>query len=84
MPAPAQSPEAAIWIVWRRDLTTYFCSLEIDEAAALHTIVANGNFADLCEKLCERHEPDEVPRYAMALLRRWIDEGLLSGMRQPA
>ncbi len=82
LPAPAQSSDAAIWIVWRRDLTTYFRSLEIDEAAALNTIVAQGNFADLCENLCEWVEPDAVPAYAMTLLRRWIDEGLLSGMRQ--
>ena len=84
LPAPAQSPDAAIWIVWRRELTTYFRSLEIDEAAALNTIVAQGNFADLCEKLCDWHEPDAVPVYAMMLLRRWIDEGLLSGLRQLA
>ena len=81
-PAPEQSPVAA-WIVWRRELTTYFRSLEPDEAAALHAIHRDGNFADMCEILCASHEPEAVPGLAMTLLKRWIKDGLISGLRQP-
>ena len=84
LPAPGQSAEVTTWIVWRRDLGTYFRSLDNDESAALNTIVTEGNFAELCEKLCDWHEPEAVPAYAMILLKRWIDEGLLSGLRPPA
>ena len=82
-PIPAQSAEMTPWIVWRRELTTYFRSLETDEAAALSAIGTNGNFADMCEILCDWHEPDAVPTLAMTLLRRWIDEGLISSLRLP-
>ena len=82
-PTPLQSAEMTPWIVWRRELTTYFRSLETDEAAALLVVCTNGNFADLCETLCDWHEPDDVPALAMTLLKRWIDEGLVSSLRLP-
>ena len=82
-PALAQSLVAVPWIVWRRELTTFFRSLEPDEAAALHTIQSNGNFADMCEILCASHEPEAVSGLAMTLLKRWLDEGLISELSLP-
>lgn len=84
LPKPEQLSDAAPWIVWRRELTIYYRSMETDEAAALHTVGSDGNFADMCGILCDWHEPAEVPAFAMTLLKRWIDEGLLSGLRLPA
>ena len=83
LPIPARLPTSAPWIVWRRELTTYFRSLESDEDAALDLIGADGSFADMCEVLCEWHEPEDVPAHAMTLLKRWIEEGLISGLRAP-
>ena len=83
-PTPVRSPESAPWIVWRRVLTTYFRSLEPDEAAALNVIADNGNFADMCETLCDWHTPEEVPVLTMTLLKRWIDEGLIGSLRLAA
>lgn len=84
LPTPAQGPEAAQWIVWRRDLTIYFRSLETDEAAALQAIADGGNFADMCETLCASHDQDAVPGVAMTLLKRWINDGLICDLRNPA
>ena len=84
LPTPAQLPDAAAWIVWRRELTTYFRSMDADEAAALHAIGGDGNFAAMCEVLCDWHEPENVPVFAMTLLKRWIGEGLISGLHHPA
>ncbi len=81
-PTPAQSPVGAAWIVWRRELTIFFRSLETDEAAALKTVGNRQNFADMCEVLCDWHESEQVPVIAMTLLKRWVDEGLISGLRQ--
>lgn len=83
-PTPVQSPSDATWIVWRRELTTYFRSMDADEAAALRTIGSDGNFAAMCEVLCDWHEPEDVPIFAMTLLKRWIAEGLISSSHQPA
>ena len=78
------APETASWIVWRRELTTYFRSLEADEAATLDLIARDGSFADMCDVLCAWHEPDAVPAIAMTLLKRWIAEGLISSLQHPA
>ena len=83
-PTPEQSPETASWIVWRRDLTTYFRSLEGAESAALDLIGSGGNFAGMCELLCDWYEPEEVPALAMTTLKRWLDEGLISELRPKA
>ncbi len=80
LPMLAQSPDAVAWIVWRRELTTYFRSMDGDEATALRTIGSDGNFAAMCEVLCDWHEPEDVPIFAMTLLKRWIAEGLISGL----
>ena len=84
LPEPELSPNAVPWLVWRRELTTYFRSLDADEAAALRAIAGSVNFADMCEILCDWHEPDDVPALAMTLLKRWIADGLISNLRSPA
>lgn len=80
-PVPAESSNSVPWIVWRCDLTTYFRSLEIDEAAALEVLRGGRNFAEMCEVLCDWHEPEQVPMVAMTLLKCWIDEGFISSLR---
>ena len=59
-------------------------SLEGDESAALDLIGSGGNFAGMCELLCDWHEPEEVPALAMTMLKRWLDEGLISELRPTA
>ena len=83
-PTLEQSPEPSPWIVWRRELTTYFRSLDADEAATLDLIARDGSFADMCDVLCDWHEPDAVPAIAMTLLKRWIAEGLISSSQHRA
>ncbi len=80
-PTPERSMESMPWIVWRRALTTYFRSLETDEAAALDTLQHGGNFAEMCERLCEWHAPEQIPVRAMGLLKRWVEEGLVSRIK---
>lgn len=82
-PIPQRSSATAPWMVWRRGLITFFRHLEADEAAALDAIRSAAGFADMCEVLCGWHTADQVPARAMALLMRWVDEGLLSGITPP-
>ena len=69
------------WIVWRRDLTTYFRSLQADEAWALLALRNGTTFGGICEGLCDWHTAEQVPLRAMELLKCWIGEGLLSQIR---
>ena len=45
---------------------------------------ANPITAALCEQLCEWHPPEHVAQRAAGLLKRWIVDGLVSGLRHPA
>ncbi len=65
------------WLLWRQDLKTQYRSLEPDETAALELVRGGGSFGDMCETLCEWHEPDAVPLVAAGMLKRWIVEQLL-------
>jgi hypothetical protein len=77
-PTILESPQP--WLLWRQDLKTQYRSLEPDETAALEVVRGGGGFGDMCEALCEWHEPDAVPLIAAGMLKRWIVETLLTGL----
>lgn len=71
-------------LVWRREQQPHFRSLGDFEAAAIDRLLAGAGFAATCEALqAEFPDLDTVPETG-ALLRRWIDEGLLGGLDVPA
>jgi hypothetical protein len=67
------------WLLWRRELTTYYRSLTDAEAAVLDGAVNGWPFGELCELLCEELGEREAPAQAAALLRGWVDSGLVVG-----
>lgn len=77
------SPQAAPWLLWRQDLTTYFRSLPKTERALLDAARAGWPFAELCELLCEELGATAAPAQAATLLRGWVDSGLIIAA-QPA
>ena len=58
-----------------------FRSLEQAEDAALGAALSGASFADLCDALCASLAPDEVPLRAASLLKSWIHDALIVGMR---
>ncbi|WP_266170947.1 DNA-binding domain-containing protein [Dyella subtropica] len=66
-------------LVWRQLLTVRYRLVEADELSALTGATQHETFAQLCERLTEHHDPSNaLPRMA-ALLRQWLDDGLISG-----
>jgi len=70
-------------LVWRKELTVYHRALEPDEAWAIQALDGNLCFGELCDGLCRWHDEEAVPFRAAALLRRWVEDGLLSEFRLP-
>jgi hypothetical protein len=70
------------WLVWRRDLRTYFRSLDVAEAWALDAMLRGEPFSFLCEGLTEWIDSQNVPMHAAALLKRWLSDGLIREIRQ--
>ena len=73
-----ESPQA--WLIWRQNLTTRYRSMTHEEAQALDTLRNAGTFGQLCDVLCEWHDPAEVPVRAATFLKGWLSEGLMVGV----
>ena len=77
-PIPALQQEyPQTWLIWRKELLTYYRSLEPDEAWALSHALQGEVFADLCSGLCEWVDESQAPARLAGFVMRWIEEGLL-------
>ncbi len=78
---PPQPPVAAdyplAWIIWRRDLRSFFRSTPVDEAWAIDVLRQGHSFAAMCEGLCEWIDETRVAAQAALYLRRWVQDGLV-------
>src|SRR5262249_31943240 len=75
-PAPAQTSLR----VWRQDGAVYHCAMDPLERAGLGRLRSEATFGDVCEALADL-EPDEAAAQAGSLLARWLDDGLIVGLR---
>jgi hypothetical protein len=78
-PALEYHAQGTPWLLWRQDLTTWFRSLPEAEAQVLDAARAGEPFAQLCELLCDAVGEAAAPGEAAALLRGWIEAGLITG-----
>lgn len=75
---PSPVPAAGNWLLWRDpQRVTRFRSLDAEESEALAYALAGGDFAGLCECLSRSQPVDQVPAAAVALLKRWCEEGMI-------
>ena len=81
---PVRTEIANAWLIWRRDLASYFRSVEPPEAWALRAVAVGQTFAELCEGLGRWVEDDQVAIYAATLLRGWLEQGLISQISSEA
>jgi hypothetical protein len=80
-PELALLPESIEWLAWRRELRTHFRSLSKSEAAVLDAARAGGCFGELCEQLQAELGERAAAAQAAALLRAWVDAGLIVAAR---
>lgn len=80
-PTPHMLEQPQDWLIWRQDLTPKYRSLAADEARVFDLMCSHASFGEICEALCEWHEPDQVPVQAAALLQRWLSDQVLTRMR---
>jgi len=81
-PAPSLCDSECEWLLWRRELTSFFRSLSAGEAHALDAARKGWPFGELCELLCEELGEEAAPLEAATLLRSWIASGLIVGADQ--
>lgn len=77
-PALELAPQGVEWLIWRRELSTYYRSLGATEAQALDAARRGWPFGELCELLCDTVGESAAAVEAATLLRGWVDSGLIS------
>jgi len=79
-PMPAEKHEYPYaWLLWRKELLTYYRSLDVDEAWSLDTALQGGNFSELCEGVCEWIDAEHAPTRVAGFLSQWLQDDLLIG-----
>ncbi len=66
------------WVLWRKEMLIHWRSLEVDEACCLDGCLKGRDFSELCEMLCEWIDEENVAAHAAGLLKRWVEDGMLS------
>lgn len=75
--APRKNETPQPWLIWRRELNTYFRALSAPEGWALDAVRAGHDFAAVCAGLCQWVEEQQAAANAAGFLRRWAEEGLI-------
>jgi len=84
-PEPAALEQVQHWLIWRQDFTPRYRSISDDEAAALRSVVAQSTFEQICDALCEWHDPADVPARAVILLKGWLrDDMIVTALPAPS
>ncbi len=65
-------------MIWRRDLQTFYRSLDVDEAWALDAVTDGENFGVVCAGLTEWVDELHAPQRAAGMVSRWAEEGLIA------
>jgi hypothetical protein len=78
-PAAVVTDEPLGLIVWRKDVTPYYRSLDAEEAMMWDEAAKGVRFGVLCEMLATYDDPDNAPLRAAQYLQTWISSGLLQG-----
>ncbi len=76
-PDPSVAAEPGQWLIWRRELATFFRSVSPSEAAALDAARCGGSFGELCDLLCGLLGEADAPAQAAGFLREWLQSGLI-------
>jgi hypothetical protein len=78
MPALAETECPVPWELWRSaELQILFSSLSAPEAWAIEVARAGQSFGEICEGLCEWMDDQNAGPYAAALLKNWLEQGLI-------
>lgn len=75
---PEKLEHTYAWLLWRKDLLTYYRSLDVDEAWSLDVALQGANFAELCEGVCEWVDAEHAPARVAGFMSKWISDDLLT------
>jgi len=78
-PQPEAGETPIPWLLWRRDLTNRFRSLDAAENASLEAGLSGKRFGEICAVLRAWLPEEEIPLRAATLIGTWTDSGIITG-----
>lgn len=81
LPEITISQEPITWVMWRKDLNSFYRPLTTIESWVLEALKCDQSFSDICEGLCDFLPEEKVAEYAATTIVRFLQEGLLSSVR---
>jgi hypothetical protein len=66
-------------LVWRKETTVHYRTLDRDEWQVLSAALDGETFASLCERLAVHHDESAAMSRMVLLLQRWLEAGLIQG-----
>ncbi|GIW41242.1 MAG: hypothetical protein KatS3mg076_1819 [Candidatus Binatia bacterium] len=79
---PVRTPTSVL--VWRENWTVYHRRVDPAERVALGALFAGESLESLCEKVTETVGEQEAPERVFSLLRRWVEQEVVSGVEPSA
>ncbi len=80
-PSMLREEKPVHWLMWRFNHQSRFLAITDEQLAMIQAIQEGHNFSQVCEKLCEIMDEEQVINFAAQTLRQWITEGLFSEFR---
>lgn len=78
VPTIERTDKPVAWMVWRKDLQSFFVSLDEHRYWMLSELQDGKNFSEICEGLSEWMEEEQVAQFAAFTLRDWFGDGIIS------
>jgi len=83
LPPAAQGDHLHAWVIWRKELNSFFRAMDVDEAWALDALIRRVTFGEICEGLTEWIDHQNVAERAASLLKGWVTENMISELLLP-
>jgi hypothetical protein len=65
------------WLIWRKELKTYYRSLDVDEAWALDVVMQGQGFSEVCTGVCEWVDEAYAPERVAGFIATWLAADLI-------
>jgi len=69
--------------MWRKDVDTFWRSMELDEAVAMDAMTDGKKFSEICTGLLECSDEENVAIRAAGMLKRWVNDGMIGELVLP-
>ncbi|MCB1420273.1 MAG: putative DNA-binding domain-containing protein [Notoacmeibacter sp.] len=79
--APDEINDGSAVLVWRSESRAHYRILAAEEAMLANEAAGGASFALLCEMAAMMDDPDNAALRVAGVLRGWLDDGVLSGLR---